>query len=190
MIQAPIKDSEVKRRRAACRDLVWKRDQGICQICFVDTKIEALQLVNFQASWYNAKVAYYACSGRIHSVTPTSKQLARLKEFGDRVRLDASQYPHLFTWDPVGHGALRIEPKLWGFPRLARKHGHEIDHIIPFSQGGESIPENLRVLCIKCHLSQTRKLARKRAYLNAKERGKARKLKNAQRKAKYNRAAR
>lgn len=33
----------------------------------------------------------------------------------------------------------------------------QIDHVIPFSEGGLTVLENLRTLCIDCHKDRTRK---------------------------------
>lgn len=35
--------------------------------------------------------------------------------------------------------------------------GLHIDHIVPISKGGRSVPENLQVLCAKCNLSKSNK---------------------------------
>jgi 5-methylcytosine-specific restriction endonuclease McrA len=34
-------------------------------------------------------------------------------------------------------------------------HDSETDHIIPWNKGGRSVPENLRVLCKKCHIKES-----------------------------------
>lgn len=38
----------------------------------------------------------------------------------------------------------------------------DTDHIIPWSEGGRSIPFNLQVLCTKCHRKRTAKQTSKR----------------------------
>lgn len=42
-----------------------------------------------------------------------------------------------------------------GFPGTYRQWW-EADHIIPFSEGGETILENMRTLCVPCHRKRTR----------------------------------
>jgi hypothetical protein len=46
----------------------------------------------------------------------------------------------------------------------------EYDHIIPFSEGGETIAENMRTLCYACHKKRTsewqKQRAQKRAAMN------------------------
>lgn len=40
--------------------------------------------------------------------------------------------------------------------RCKRPHKEEYDHIIPFSEGGLTVLENLRSLCHECHLQRTK----------------------------------
>lgn len=47
-------------------------------------------------------------------------------------------------------------------PHLAapgRRH-HEVDHILPLSQGGDNRQSNLRTLCQSCHREQTKRQRR------------------------------
>jgi 5-methylcytosine-specific restriction endonuclease McrA len=39
--------------------------------------------------------------------------------------------------------------------QLCWNPGREVDHIVEVADGGLSVPENLRVLCRKCHLAKT-----------------------------------
>lgn len=68
-------------------------------------------------------------------------------------------------------------PRDWNFARhLARRRDkykcvrcaargtHEVDHILPVSEGGGGCGlDNLRTLCVCCHRHETRKLAARRA---------------------------
>lgn len=51
--------------------------------------------------------------------------------------------------------------KRHGYP--SHKRWYEFDHIKPRVEGGEDTPDNLRVLCVPCHVAETAKLAGRRA---------------------------
>ena len=53
--------------------------------------------------------------------------------------------------------------RLCGTDVVFQKIAYELDHIIPLSEGGKHTMENLRVLCVACHASETAKLAARRA---------------------------
>jgi len=49
--------------------------------------------------------------------------------------------------------------------RMARPK-EEYDHIIPFSEGGKTVLENMRTLCHECHLKRTAEWRKSRAKTN------------------------
>jgi 5-methylcytosine-specific restriction enzyme A len=66
--------------------------------------------------------------------------------------------------------------ELWNKPgkaELLQKHGYclwdwprslwQADHIVPIIEGGADTLENLRTLCLPCHLIETAKLSARRA---------------------------
>lgn len=53
------------------------------------------------------------------------------------------------------HLRARIRRRDHDTGQLCGAPGHEVDHIIPTSQGGTHTPSNLRVLCRSCHAYKT-----------------------------------
>ena len=43
-----------------------------------------------------------------------------------------------------------------GWPNTARRRWWEMDHITPFSEGGLTVLENVRTLCVPCHKRRTK----------------------------------
>ena len=43
---------------------------------------------------------------------------------------------------------------------------YEIDHIVPFSEGGKTTFENLRLLCVPCHKKRTAEWRKTRTLVN------------------------
>lgn len=86
--------------------------------------------------------------------------LCGLDTEGLRRRLWSSRHESLNSYDAV----LRIL-RAAGWPRIGlfRKRLYEIDHIIPFCQGGSHAPENLRTLCIPCHRRVTREQRKRKS---------------------------
>lgn len=177
---------EAKRTRRAHCDFVYKRDDGICQLCKADTKPVAILLVQLQTSWQTARTFYVKSKGAFY-IVPDPAIVSQLKTAARVVMDEFRAFPDLYCWDKINTGTMILDPNNMGFPRLIRQHAHEIDHIIPFSQGGATEPENLWLLCIKCHQQRTKTLTMKRVYVNAKKRRKAEKVARIQLREKYKR---
>ena len=165
---------------------VNQRDNGICQICGIDTKRVQLLIDQLQDCWKQAFQAHIRINDRYRQTKPTAIQIATAAGLAAQINVAAAEYPALFTWAPQKSSITRIEPKILGFPRLKRQHAQEIDHIVPISAGGLSVLENLRTLCISCHERETRVLAGKRAYAQAKIRRRENKLIRAAERQRYN----
>lgn len=55
-------------------------------------------------------------------------------------------------WESPEYKKRQEEKRMW----MVRKPKEEYDHIIPFSEGGLTILENMRTLCSPCHKTRTR----------------------------------
>lgn len=56
-----------------------------------------------------------------------------------------------------------------GWPYHATRDWWEMDHIIPFSEGGLTVLENVRTLCVLCHKKRTKKWHKERKQPKSQE---------------------
>lgn len=61
------------------------------------------------------------------------------------IERQANEYARI-VYGPLADRPIRIPPLCDG------------DHIIPLSEGGQDVPENMRTLCLACHKIETAKL--------------------------------
>ncbi len=134
---------------------VWERDRGVCCTCGIDTE----KIVN-------------RLNRSIHRDREVNHHEARFKRghFFNRERYDRARV--IWTkWRKKHNAALRnrcARLKTAGFPpspqypwQSARKWW-EADHIVPYSEGGLTVLENMRTLCVPCHKQRTKKWHRDR----------------------------
>lgn len=148
------------------RRVVLRRDLGLCQICLLDV------------------VAVDAFLARI------KKHLGIYGNQGVRARLRRHRdlyVPGLRATFPLGRGVTVMEngcyfpiyesdrtwrdrcEQLERFQRVMKRQGllgrttcWDVDHIVPLVEGGHHSFENLRLLCHRCHLEETKKLLRRK----------------------------
>lgn len=120
------------------RELVYKRDRGICADCGCNASRE------------------------LRLFREARREVVRLFEWFWR-RLEAKDRPqHKAHWRLMDEFCDRIMPNPgW---TLDRSTGWDADHIVPVVEGGGNGGlENLRTLCHVCHKRRTRELAARRA---------------------------
>ena len=134
--EACVHEWLIRRDPGYVRKQVFRRDQGVCAICGLDT-VAALRMVH--QLWRQAAddVPWGDYRGQ-----PDEHWEARQLRFSQL--LEASALPP----DPPRH-----RKTLW-----------DADHIVPVVEGGGACGlENYRTLCVWCHRDETAKLAIRRA---------------------------
>lgn len=128
---------EPKRVRYFC----WQRDRAICFYCGVDAEKMRIRLL------------------RAHKYPETSQY-----SFVKNGAYDREAFK--FAFESRKRHAHRIisgrksriqKMKVDGWPYYCSRDWWEMDHIIPFSEGGLTVLENVRTLCILCHKKRTKK---------------------------------
>ncbi len=119
-----------------------KRDKGICSICHVDTNAAQKRFVTQRDIWNSTPSQYrYFVNG----------QFIREKfEFSAKIYLRHSGKRHAAAQKRRGQMIAA------GWPGNKQRDWWEMDHIIPFSEGGLTVIENVRTLCIICHKHRTK----------------------------------
>ena len=133
------------------REQVWKRDEGRCALCGVDTgeQIEHIERAygSYQKSQYGGWVRWVPDKEREREL---SAELERLS------------IP-LHRWRGRGKSFRGKRQGIW-----------DMDHITPVSEGGGSCGlENLRTLCLACHRHETRELRQRKKKKAKRERRRA-----------------
>lgn len=142
-----------KNRRSWCSDLCYntfepsrvrlhckKRDKAICHLCGTDTErvrrraVHAIQFKGANQHHYMVNGVYY-------------------REEYNRARAIALK--HAGRWWMAAKKRLETMRSL-GWPQNTARDWWEMDHIIPFSEGGVTVLENVRTLCVVCHKKRTK----------------------------------
>lgn len=147
-----------KGRRTWCSDVCFqtyepanvrfaclKRDQGICSHCGIDTKKVASKLSR-ALRWTVPEHHRFFKKG----VYDREKHQAAVK-IAER---------HRRRWYAAAEKR-RATLKAEGWPGSSRSLW-EMDHVIPYSEGGLTVLENVRTLCLPCHKKRTKKWHRER----------------------------
>jgi 5-methylcytosine-specific restriction endonuclease McrA len=129
------------------RRAVWERDKGICAICGVN-----VEAVRQKCSWRN-----------IYQGKPPHQYDQRFRPNGINSPFDHARWEralatfnrHQIQWTKAAQKRLDKMFSL-GWPRDNCRDWWEADHIIPHSEGGEYVLENMRTLCIPCHKARTK----------------------------------
>ena len=148
---------------------VAKRDQGVCQVCRVDTRAlerewtALLPLPDIPHPWYTG------AESRRH----WDRSEANWAQVTAAVREIATQHPGFAqclsgttTWERVSAGR---SGSSW---TLVHRSLWDMDHRVEVVHGGAGLPaekqlDNLQTLCIVCHKIKTARLAAMRARLRA-----------------------
>lgn len=133
---------EPSRVRYFCR----LRDSGICCECGVDTEKEKRKF-------------------RLepNGVDSSHKRFWKNHVF-DRMRFDWAVKIYLKRKYQLITATKNRREKLsaLGWPKYRSRDWWEMDHIIPFSEGGLTVIENVRTLCCVCHKKRTKKWHKER----------------------------
>ena len=138
-------------RRTWCSTECWKRhdpncvktacferDKGVCAFCGMDT-CRLLMRYRHARHWHDPKKHEYFDRHVFNRA-----QYNRAWQIYDR---------HSAQWLRAAEKR-REQIKAAGWP-LGRNTWWEMDHIIPFSEGGLTVIENVRTLCALCHKKRT-----------------------------------
>jgi 5-methylcytosine-specific restriction endonuclease McrA len=142
---------------------ILKRDSSKCQLCGVDVtvlqeQLNALAAMIREAGHLARGYKWVSNSRPFERVEADGK---RLQELDALIAVEAERHPHLFTLSRrvrnvlTGWNEPRTKLRALQRPELKKAHAYEIDHILPLSLGGSSLPHNLRTLCIHCHKVET-----------------------------------
>lgn len=140
-------DTLVRRNQVYRRQYVWVRDRGRCALCGLEAwKLEArihqirlaidgvIQIPNTAKSvGMESLKAWKVCKRRSRHSPNGQRRWARVN-----------------GW--LGRRGLPYRGSFW-----------EADHIVPTVEGGGNGLENLRTLCVPCHVAETAKLKRRLA---------------------------
>jgi 5-methylcytosine-specific restriction endonuclease McrA len=116
---------------------------------------------------------YWLFEGKFYKDNETLKRdevrallLARKKAMAQRINRAKSIAFAEVTTSPVPRGAIPDDVKLLIWQRYGGKCAKcgattelQFDHIIPFSLGGASTPENLQILCGRCNRAKSASVA-------------------------------
>lgn len=142
-----------KGRRSWCSDkcygtfepsqVRWKckiRDKEICSECGVDTKRLKLRMANALTPEGVNQYSYF-----------NDGQFMR-ELFDKACRIYRKHLPKIRAASKKRVDSMRAA----GWPSIHRSWW-EMDHITPFSEGGLTVIENVRTLCVICHKNRTKK---------------------------------
>lgn len=128
-----VHEYQIRSNAAYAREEVRKRDGGVCAKCGCDTVALARRLARLRTRLKQKRNANYDYSG-------------------GRTALSDRGYTR--RCERVGRW-IRIAESRWSAP-------WDMDHILPVSEGGGTCGlENLRTLCVPCHLDETAELRRR-----------------------------
>lgn len=141
-----------------CGQPVGKGRQTWCSDKCYKEKCPALVL---RRVYHRDKGVCAICAADTHSLRTAYLEAVR------QIKVDYFQFNHDYkAYNEAKAEALAaIRPA--GFP--PHLHWSEIDHIIPFSEGGETIESNLRTLCYPCHKKRTAEWRKSRSQAAQKE---------------------
>jgi 5-methylcytosine-specific restriction enzyme A len=128
------------------RRCVYRRDRGVCSICGLDTGrikriADRLWAISCTTSWKFHFRPYPSAERRREQLEIMLTILG------------------IWAGHSLSYGSKRLLRHLW-----------EADHIVPVVEGGgECGLENLRTVCLRCHKSETKKLAARRALAKRKQ---------------------
>lgn len=142
---ACVRAHQVENWPAYRRPFVFMRDGGICRLCGA----EPLPGSRAAARWHALVERSSLTDGGAALVQRIARALVSGTYGGRRAPL----------WLEFAQGMERSF-----IPRAPnRRVGYEIDHIVPASLGGLNDLSNLRLLCRRCHVAETGRLAREKA---------------------------
>lgn len=127
---------EPKRVRWFC----WQRDKGVCHCCKCNT---ARLQKRYEAArhWTPPNQHFYFQNGIF------------LRETYDTALKIAHR--HERQWE-IAARKRRDRMSAEGWPGVCRDWW-EMDHVLPYSEGGLTVLENVRTLCVLCHKKRTKK---------------------------------
>lgn len=137
------------------RMAVERRDKGVCVMCNVDTIKAQKRIKGFH--WGHFSIPEINSAHRRFSPGGWNSPF-------DSDRFKRAQSIRSKFGKRYAEAAKKRAEKYFqiGFPKTLARDWWEVDHIIPHSEGGEYILENLRTLCIPCHKSRTKKWHKER----------------------------
>jgi hypothetical protein len=118
---------------------LFKRDKGICSCCGIDSEREQKRFGGYAPEPLN----YYRY---FRNGILDKERFERAKKIYDK-------------WTAKRIAAFKNRQKRMtetGWPNRHRDWW-EMDHIVPFSEGGLTVLENVRTLCVVCHKKRTKK---------------------------------
>lgn len=128
---------EPSRVRLACKN----RDNGVCCICGVDTKRMRARFDAARFEFGPNRNHYYGSGGF------DKQAFERAVTIFERRRTQRNK---------AGENRRR-RMLAEGWPVHSCRNWWEMDHIIPYSEGGLTVLENVRTLCVVCHKKRTKK---------------------------------
>jgi 5-methylcytosine-specific restriction protein A len=139
---------QVKTSPSHVRNLLFRRDQGICCLCSIPTVL----IVSWRAYALKYLVLRYTYPAQC---TPWPNGFSEAY----------NPFRDLTLWSPCFQNACEFLAQTEPYaPHANRKTAWDADHIVPVVEGGgECDLDNFRTLCLKCHKEQTKLLAARRA---------------------------
>lgn len=140
---------EPKRVRWFCQ----QRDKYICHHCGVDSE-KMRARYEHAARWESPNQYRYFQNG----IFEREKYDAALK----------IAHRHERRWRDAAKKRM-VAMRAEGWPHHACRDWWEMDHVTPYSEGGLTILENVRTLCVLCHKKRTKKWHKDRKQPNSQE---------------------
>lgn len=134
------------------RQLIHKRDKGICALCGCDADTEYRK--------------HREARKEVQRLTDRLLEGGRWHQVWRNSRWEWKSDPHAIDWKERARfrDYMREKYSPPGSWTVGRKSGWDADHIIPVCEGGgECDLSNYRTLCHPCHKRVTAELARRRA---------------------------
>jgi len=125
----------------------WERDKGVCSECGVDTERMSKRA--------KSMMDFYGWTSQMHPRFWEGGNFTKkfLRERHDRAT-------KIFVrWKPKLQQAIdnrRRRMFAHGWPSYSCRDWWEMDHVVPFSEGGITVLENVRTLCVPCHKKRTK----------------------------------